>query len=162
MNEQEQLKLQAYLDGELTGRDRREVTAWLDAREDARAMLTNLQHVRAALRGNEPEHRLDCTREFYWQNIARGIESAFQEPGAGVMELVLRWLRHHLRQLATAGIGMALVIFAFTFVAGDVQADSEWEVLHPDTGMVNYRDYQNGLTVVMVYDRSTPGFAKGD
>lgn len=162
MNEQEQLRLQAYLDGELTAGEQRKVAAWLDGRADAQALLAGLQRTRAALRDNEPEHRLDCSREFYWQNIARAIEAAPPEPGPGPLALFRGWVRHHVTQLAGVGAGLAIVILAMTFTAGDVQADSEWEVLHPQTGMVTYRDYQSGMTVVMVYDRSTPGFTKGD
>lgn len=163
MNESEQLKLQAYLDGELTGRERAEVAKLLDVRGDARELLAELQHTRAALRGNEPERKLDCSREFYWSRIERELNAPAQEAVPAIGEGLLHWLRGHVRSLAGAGVAVAAVIATLIFFPVRARAtESDWEVLHPDTGMVSLRDYQNGITVVMLYDRSTPGFTSGD
>lgn len=167
MKENEQLKLQAYLDGELTGREREEVAKLIDAREDVRALLAELQHTRAALRQGEPERRLDCSREFYWSQIERGIESQAVEAsagkGAGIG--VLSWMRRHFAQVAGAAAVACLIATLAIFVNHSASraplAESEWEVFHPNTGMVNYRDYENGITVVMLYDRSSPDFTSG-
>ena len=163
MNESEQLKLQAYLDGELTGRERDEVAKLLDAREDARELLAELQHTRAAVRGNEPERKVDCTREFYWSRIEREMDATSQdaEPAVGVG--LFQWLRGHVRSVAGAGVALAVLALTFTvFMQRASVTESDWEVLHPETVMVSLRDYQAGITVVMLYDRTTPGFTSGD
>jgi negative regulator of sigma E activity len=54
MSEEEQLKLQCYLDGELTEKDRRDLALWLDENEEARTALDVLQTVRETIRENEP------------------------------------------------------------------------------------------------------------
>jgi anti-sigma factor RsiW len=162
MSENEQLKLQAYLDGELAEKDRAEVAQWLDTSEEARALLAELQHARAAVRGNEQARRLDRTRELYWSGIERGIEAyaarTVRSEGLGA----LGWLRHHLAQIAGAATGIALVALTLTVVSEQPEPDSTWEVLDPNTGMVNYSDFKNGITVVMLYDQSTPGFTPGN
>lgn len=163
MNETEQLKLQAYLDGELTGRERDEVAELLDKRDDARELLAELQHTRAAIRGNEPARRLDCSREFYWSRLERELAGSVQEDGPAPAVNLLHWLRGHLRTVVGTGMAVALLALTLTlFSAGPAAAESEWEVLHPQTGMVSLRDYQSGITVVMLYDRTTPGFTSGD
>lgn len=162
MNEQEQLKLQAYLDGELTSRERDEVAGLLDARADGRELLVELQHTRAALRSGEVERRLDCSREFYWTRIEREISTTVQETGTPPVFGWLGWLRRHVAQAAGAGAALALLAISLTvFYPQRVTAESEWEVLHPETGMVNLRDYQSGITVVMLYDRTKPDFTSG-
>lgn len=162
MNEQEQLKLQAYLDGELTNRARNEVAGLLDAREDARELLRELQHTRAALRGGELERRLDCSREFYWNRIQREISAAAQEPGTPPAVAWFGWLRRHFAQAMGAGAALTLLVISLiVYYPQRVTAESEWEVLHPQTGMVNLRDYQSGITVVMLYDRTKPDFTSG-
>ncbi len=162
MNELEQLKLQAYLDGELTSRERDDVAGLLDARADARELLGELQHTRAALRGGELDRRLDCSREFYWNRIEREISAAAQEPGTPPVVGWLGWLRRHVAQAAGAGAALALLTISLVvFYPQRVTAESEWEVLHPQTGMVNLRDYQSGITVVMLYDRTKPDFTSG-
>jgi anti-sigma factor RsiW len=162
MNEQEQLKLQAYLDGELTSRERDEVAGLLDARADGRELLVELQHTRAALRGGELERRLDCSREFYWNRIEREISAAVQEPATPPVVGWLGWLRRHVAQAVGAGAALALLAISLTVLYPPrVTAESEWEVLHPHTGMVNLRDYQSGVTVVMLYDRTKPDFTSG-
>lgn len=164
MNEQEQLNLQAYLDGELTGREREEVARLLDAREDARALLAELQHTRATLQAGEQERALDCSREFYWSAIERGIRSAEPQTSKPTGLGIMAWLRRHPLPIAGAAAVACLAISGFMFLhhpAPSRLGESDWEVLHPGTGMVNYRDFQNGITVVMLYDRTTPDFTSG-
>ncbi len=162
MSENEQLKLQAYLDGELPEAERREVARWLDTSDEARSLLAELQHARAAVRGNELERKPDCTREFYWSGIARAIDASEAQTARMERHGVLGWFRRYLGQIAGAATGVALVAFTFTLMTRQPEPDSTWEVLDPDTGMVNYRDFENGITVVMLYDQSTPGFTQGN
>lgn len=167
MNEQEHLKLQAYLDGELNGRERDEVIRLLDTREDARELMAELQNTRAALRGAEPERRLDCSREFYWSGIERGINTATAETPAAAGIGLLAWLRRHVAQVTAAAAAVCLITTVAIFsrhpgaTPNPSLAESDWEVLHPGTGMMSYRDFENGITVVMLYDRTNPDFTSG-
>ena len=73
MNVELGIKLQAHLDGELTGRDAQQVAALLESDVEARALFNELQQTRTVLKGNEPEFRLPESREFFWSKIEREI-----------------------------------------------------------------------------------------
>src|ERR1700761_7589383 len=74
MTEEQQLKLQAFLDGELPEKDTREVAAWLAGDADATALLGELRNTRKALADYEPALKVPESREFYWSKIKREIE----------------------------------------------------------------------------------------
>ena len=74
MNQELQLKLQAYLDGELAPAELREITELLAQDTESKALYAELQATKALVRGNELEHKLGESREFYWSKIAREID----------------------------------------------------------------------------------------
>src|SRR5262249_51861206 len=74
MDYQEQLKLQAYLDGELSEAESRELASRLASDQEAAALLTELRQTREAVAGFESGIRLPETREFYWSKVKREIE----------------------------------------------------------------------------------------
>src|SRR4051812_3107727 len=75
MNEEQQLKLQAFLDGELPERDAREITAWLQRDAAAAALFAELKATRQALAAAETPVALPESREFYWSKIARDLQA---------------------------------------------------------------------------------------
>ena len=74
MKEDLQLKLQAYLDGELSSGDAQSVTDWLSQDAAARDLLVELTNTRAALVSHESDIKVPDSREFYWSKIRRQIE----------------------------------------------------------------------------------------
>ena len=91
MNREFDLKLQAYLDGELGAREARQLEARVQADPRAQALLSELRTTAGCLRGNEPEYKLPETREFYWSKIERAIESA-QKTASPAGSWGLGWL----------------------------------------------------------------------
>ena len=73
MTEEQQLKLQAFLDGELPDPEAHEVAAWLARDADATALLGELRNTQKALVDFEPELKVPESREFYWSKIEREI-----------------------------------------------------------------------------------------
>ena len=69
-----QLKLQAFLDGELPEAEASEVANWLARDREAAALLEELRNTRSALAGFEAEVRLPESREFFWSKIEREIQ----------------------------------------------------------------------------------------
>jgi hypothetical protein len=67
-----------------------------------------------------------------------------------------------MAQLAGAAAGVALVVFSFIALTGEPEVQGAWEVLDPNMAMVNYNDFDNNITVVMLYDQSTAGFTPGN
>ena len=76
MKDEQQLKLQAYLDGELPDSEVRAVADWIAKDAEAAGLLAELKNTRGALAGFEAEIKLPESREFYWSKIAREIERA--------------------------------------------------------------------------------------
>ena len=95
MSEEQQLKLQAFLDGELSENDSREVAAWLARDADATALVGELRNTRQALAGFEPALKVPESREFYWSKIQREIQHREPEtvpaPGRSVSWFRARW-----------------------------------------------------------------------
>src|SRR5207245_5067319 len=95
MNHETELKLQAYLDGELPAGQIRSIAELLEQDADARSLTDELKATRTLLVGNELEFKLPEGREFYWSKIRRQIEREAQaqpeeqaEPSASS-----RWIR---------------------------------------------------------------------
>ncbi|MDQ6633058.1 MAG: hypothetical protein M3Y82_15100 [Verrucomicrobiota bacterium] len=70
----DELKIQACLDGELSAREARQITERLSSENEARELFAELQFTKTALAGNELELKLPETRDFYWSKIQRQIE----------------------------------------------------------------------------------------
>jgi anti-sigma factor RsiW len=68
------LKLQAYVDGELSASEAKEIAAALERDPQAQSLHAELTMARTAVRGNEMEVAVPDSREFYWSKISREIE----------------------------------------------------------------------------------------
>ena len=74
MDYDSQLKLQAYLDGELPENEAREVAGWVAKDREAVALLSELKATRQAMADFEIGIKLPESREFYLSKIARQIQ----------------------------------------------------------------------------------------
>ncbi len=147
MNEEQQIKLQAFLDGELTEAETRDVANWLARDPGAAALLGELKNTRAALAHFERPIQLPESREFFWSKIERQIQSESPEPAA-----VPR--RHTLfsfwrRAVPVLG-GFAALIIALLVLTlpGKKPAPADMEVALADSNVFTYRNYESGATLV--------------
>ena len=101
MKQELQLKLQAYLDGELPDGEAREAADLLAQDAEARALLAELKNTRAALAGFEADIKLPESREFYWSKIEREIQR--QSPMIEPERKFASPLAFFRRRLATVG-----------------------------------------------------------
>lgn len=76
MNRELQEKIQAWVDGELSGPESHQIAALTRSNAEAHALAENLRGFRQLLQGHEPSRKLDASRDFYWSGIRRGIEAA--------------------------------------------------------------------------------------
>jgi len=141
-----QLKLQAFLDGELPEPEAREVANSLARDQDAVALLGELRNTRKALMGFEAGIKVPESREFYWSKIQREIqrqEVLSPEPVEEV-PLIAR-----LRRLLLPAAGIALLAVAGIFA---LQSSSTgWasrETALADSGAFTYHDFSSGTTLV--------------
>ena len=149
MNQDNEIKLQAYLDGELTGREAQEIAAWIETDAGAKALATELRQTGAMLEAHEPELRLPESREFFWSKIEREIvrlESApATRPGW------ISFLRRHLAAVSGTAVTAALVLF--------VGIQMNWispslfeEIDNPldDTSSFSFRSESQQMTLVWI------------
>ena len=151
-NHDSELKLQAYLDGELPTREAAEVKAWLEGEPDGQALLAELRNTKAAMTEGEAELKLPESREFFWSKVQREIER--QEKSAAVAPALswVSWVRHHL---VSVGGAVALTCVMGIMLLGTGGGPlSEVEMTSDDMGAYTFRDQQAKMTVVWFYDKS--------
>jgi anti-sigma factor RsiW len=154
-----QLKLQAFLDGELPESEAREVANWVARDKEATALLGELRNTRQALAGAEAVMTLRESREFFWSKVRREIERQDgQRPLAGVRKpsLLAQWRRF----IVSAGAAAAVIIVALIAVGPAAVPESEASMADP--GAFTYRDYKAQATLVWLSYPAENEIADGD
>lgn len=145
MNQDFQLKLQAYLDGELAERETREIESRLAGDADAQALLNELRNTSGALADFEGSLKLPETRAFFWSKVQREIE---RQERIADRPAVPFWRRF----LVPAGAFAALVLVGLlgfkSFGPTDEGQAAVVETFLMDSGAMTYRDQNEGMTVV--------------
>src|SRR6266699_574078 len=109
INHETELKLQAYLDGELPTGEAKAVADLLGRDAGAQALYQELRITQSLLAGNELERKLPESREFYWSKIQRQIERVESTQADALTEpSTPRWWT---RFLAPVGVLAALAVF---------------------------------------------------
>lgn len=165
MNSDTQLKVMAYLDNELSPGEARKVASLISSDREAQELYTLLRSTRELLGGNEPEVKLDESRDFYWSKIQRQISAAEREPARRAAS---SWWVRLLAPVAGTAALFALVLSAMNPAgpaasAGKEQTASvltsarpvhgEIEDLAPDVSSVTFRSEEDGVTVVWLTAR---------
>jgi anti-sigma factor RsiW len=151
MKTEQTLKLQAFLDGELTGTEERDIAAWLARDADAKALHTELRHTRKALKDSQPKVTLPESREFYWSKIRRDIERSAPAPAKPAAASPLLWLRRLLLQTGPITVlGVALLAGLIHFCWVDAKLGLATESTGAEAGTFTYHDDANGTTLVWV------------
>lgn len=141
-----QLKLQAFLDGELAEPEAREVAVMIAANPEASALYTELKNTHCALKGAEADIKVPEPREFYWnrisQEIARRENASSQRPTPSVWLVLTGWLKPMGAVAAVALVGI-LVWQQIAQSAGRVgvmsaQVDSDTITFQNDTTGVTF------------------------
>jgi len=164
MTEEQQLKLQAFFDGELPEKEAREVASWMARDAEAADLHKELRHTRQALADFEPALKVPESREFYWSKIERVLAAAgsgSEAPRSPGLAVLLR------RLLVPAGAVVVLAVLLA--VAGGqwrgpgLSGGPDTEMTLADAGTFTYQDYAHGTTLVWVSYPAESGFAdQGD
>src|SRR5262245_34104853 len=107
MNMEQQLKVQAWLDGELPEAEARQIEGLVNGDQQAQALVTELRTTKSTLAGNEPQLTLPESREFFWGKIQREIERLDK---AAVKSRPTPWVLDWRRWMAPLS-GVALIAF---------------------------------------------------
>src|ERR1041384_4710380 len=161
MKEDLQLKLQAFLDDELSERDAREVEAMLAGDAEARALLAELRNTHGALAVFDAEIKLPESREFYWSKIRREIERQEKDQVARpAPSLVAAWRRFFIPAGAFAAFALAgfLAVHQLGWIGGGRPA--ELETALADSGAMVYRDQAEQTTLIWLSYPADKEFAE--
>lgn len=144
-----QLKLQAYLDGELPEKEAAEVARWVAGDQEAALLLVELRNTRASLVGYDKRLQLPETREFYWSKIQREIARLEPEQVEAPLAPAWSWVSRLLKRGGAIAAVAAIALIAggqfgwFTNSSGPVA-----ESALGDNEAFSYRDDSTGTTLV--------------
>ena len=156
MTLEQQLQLQAYLDGELAAGEAQQVAAWLEKDREAGSLVGELNATKSLLAGNETELRVPESREFYWSRIALEIERAEKADGAKPQP---SWLASWTRWLApvagAAFLAISLAVTGKLSLSGTKvivfnHDGQEIEIPLEETSVMSFRSDTEGVSVVWI------------
>ena len=144
-----QLKLQAFLDGELPESEASKVANWLARDREAAALLEELRNTRGALAGFEAGIQLPESREFFWSKVQREIQR-LETPASKPAPTPLFGL---LRRFLVPAVALAVVLVGgvvLTWSNGPLgrTATTGIETALSDAGAFTYHDDLAGTTLV--------------
>lgn len=149
MTEEQQLKLQASLDGELPEKDANEVAAWLARDAEATDLLAELSNTRKALADYVPALKLPESREFYWSKIQREIQRSEPARAPAESTSVFALLRRVLLPLGAVAVLTIAGMLAFQEFSNQGKTPrAQVNAMLADVGAIHYRDQAQGMTVI--------------
>ena len=146
-----QLKIQAFADGELAEAEAREVAALIARDREAAALHTELKHTRQALAGAEKGVTLPESREFYWSKIRREIEKVEPSPAARPEPSLWQLINRLLKPVSAVSVLVLLGMIVFNH-AGSTGGGTDLLVASSDMDAITYRDDTDGTTYVWFSD----------
>lgn len=168
MNSDLQLKVQAYLDNELTPGEARQIASLLSTDPLARDLYQELKDTKAIVCQNEPVPALPESRDFYWSKIQREIARASQEPARSAPS---SWWTRLLAPMAGA-VALFAVLLSIsgsrptegpvtltskplqsaesTVSAAPSAPSHRGEVVAPGMSAITFRSEADGTTVVWI------------
>ena len=154
----QQLRLQAYFDGELSDREERVADAEATGPE-FQALLIEFRTVKSALTAGELERKHPETRELCWSKIAQGIATAVANENARKSQMRTDWA-WRLSPVCGMALGLCAVLLLPKFPEpsqpGPFPAP-EIEAALSEVPTLAYRDQDARLTVVWHYDQADVG-----
>jgi anti-sigma factor RsiW len=151
IDQEAKLKLQAYVDNELSNRESLEIAARVERDPEARALCAELKEIRTLLACDELEVKLPESREFYWSKIEREILRGSAQAAEPVPSGRYWWTRFF-----APAVGFAVLLITTLLVLRPHPMASRLSELHEiespldDTSTISFHSQSAGMTVVWV------------
>ena len=167
LDQASQLKLQAWLDGELSPADQEIWDRRVTSDPQAQALVRELTNVNAALSTYESTIQVPASREFYWSGIERRIRQLEQQPALAEAHPwpLAGWFASLRRILVPAGARAGFLLagwFAALQFGLGTQASTPFELHLAAPGNFTYRDFPNRTTLVWLSYPAEKEFADWD
>ena len=115
MKQEDKLKIQAWLDGELAPQESARIADLIDNDLEAKELSEDLRAMQKALEVGEKPAVLEDSREFYWSQVERQIEAEEPITENAQPELVSGSLGNALRWLIPVGSLVAISALMLNF-----------------------------------------------
>jgi anti-sigma factor RsiW len=151
MKHELELKVQAWLDGELPDHEARRVGGWIARDAEASALAAELGCMKQAMFRNEEAGVLGESREFYWSKIERQIEREAGLRRTDGLPWYARWRRYMAPLAGAAALGCMLLMAVRQSASPTFD-----EISSTGEGMeaVTFHDQSAQMTVVWLQDSS--------
>jgi len=151
MKHELQLKVQAWLDGELPDREARRIGEWIASDAEASALAAELGCVKEVMFHNEAAAAPGESREFYWSKIEAQIRREAGLRHSGATPWYARW-RGYLAPAA----GVAALACVLVMAIRQHAAPTFDEISSTIDGMeaVTFHDQSSQMTVVWLQDKN--------
>ena len=123
MKQEDRLKIQAWLDGELAPQESARIADLIDNDLEAKELADDLRAMQKALEIGEKPVFLEDSREFYWSQVERQIEAEEPITENSQPELVSGSLGNALRWLIPVGSLAAISALMLNFDSIDTTPD---------------------------------------
>jgi hypothetical protein len=152
MKQDLQLKVQAWLDGELPDQEARRIAEWIARDAEASALAAELGCVKQAMFRNEAAAASGESREFYWSKIERQIQREAGLRRGDATPWYARWRRYLAPAVGVAGLACVLVI-----AIRQAAPPSFDEISSTIEGMeaVTFHDQSSQMTFVWLQDKTS-------
>jgi anti-sigma factor RsiW len=151
MKHELELKVQAWLDGELPDHEARRMGEWIARDSEAAALAAELGCVRQAMFRQETASPLGESREFYWSKVQRQIQ---REAGVRRSE-GLPWSARWRRFMAPlAGVAALACVLLMAVLPSRSPAFDEISSTGEGMEAVTFHDQSAQMTVVWLQDNS--------
>jgi hypothetical protein len=146
-----QLKVQAWVDGELSDGEARRIGEWIANDAEASALAAELGCLKQSMSGNEVAAPLSESREFYWSKIERQIQRESTLAGKPSVPWLGRWRRYLAP--AMGAVALACLVVVAIKQAGTPAFD---EISSTIDGMeaVTFHDQSSQMTVTWLQDNT--------
>ena len=147
MKQEDRLKIQAWLDGELAPQESAIIANLVDSNLEAKSVADELETIQIILKTGENEAKLEDSRTFYWSQIQRQIESeeltAAKEPNrTQVLESHPSGQGNLLHWLLPAGSLLAISALILNYDSVSVDNNSNETLNYPSI----HNETTSGLT----------------
>jgi anti-sigma factor RsiW len=163
MNAELQLKIQAYLDGELPESESRQFAELVARDAEAAALLKELQNTKLAFAAGEADLKLPESREFYWSKISREIERQSRQPVAAAAPSL--WQRLQRLLIPAGAVATLALVGLFALRSSSPESftvNYESDNAVADSDAFTYNDEENGTTLIWFSYPSENEFTESD
>ena len=151
IDQETQIKIQAFLDGELAEAEAGKIAALIARDRDVAALHAELKNTRRALAGTEQGITLPESREFYWSKIRRDIERVEQPQPVQATPSFWQLVSRMLKPVAAVAAVVVLGTVLFHQMDG-LNGGSDVLVASADMEAITFRDDSIGTTFVWFAD----------